>query len=662
MRKLKNQISLIMILLVVLVVFFIAITVGITFVNQTKGQVEELMTSNSTTTILSLNEYIEYLKKDITAISVGGSITDPKLSFRDRQQNIKTIKNNREDISSIYTINSNLISVNDASQEDIGEDYSGEYWAEKPLGLQNGEVYVDFPSYDKWSDNITLTVVYRMKSTEFDGLVCLDIHYDVIYDIVNQNQFGEDGYSMLFTSDGLIIAHPDRQLVLDEVSFDQLSENDNEFEDVVESTLNNTEGLITDVDYEGEEVMFRYQTVDQTGWKLVTVLNMAHYNETLYTEIFYIAVIGIISIIIAVITSIIVSRRIAGPIAVMSERMEKFAEGDLHSPMPDIKSKNEIGILNRSLKHSIESLSGYVDDISFKLESIAKGDISFNINRDYIGDFMPIKKSLNDILNSLNSVLSTIYQAAIEVDSTSRQMASSAQQLSANTVEKAGTTDELDVTFKSITENLKRTAQNTRDALERTSKVQSQIGNSASEMQEMLSSMEEITLTSSEIRKVIKSIDEIAFQTNILSLNAAVEAARAGNQGKGFAVVADEVRELANKSTSSAKESESLIKNSLRAVENGEETARKSWDQIKAAEILVNEVTKLVSDIEDMANKQAENASDVYSSIAQLNGIIQNDSAMSEENAGQSAELSMMASSLQKKLTFFKLRKEKDKN
>ncbi len=655
-KKLKNQLSLIMILLVVLVVLFIGVTIGLTFVSQTKGQVKELMTTNSNTIILSLNEYIDFLKKDITTIAVGGSITTSKLSHEDKQKNIITIKENRDDISSLYTIDSQYIALNDASSEDVGENYSGEYWAEDAMALAPGSIYFDIPSYDEWTDNITMTIMYRLKSDGFDGLVSMDIHYDVINGIVNQDQFGSDGYSMLLADDGLIITHPDEQLVLDKVNMLDKAKGNPQLEKAIKNALDNEEGLVSDVKYDGKDMMFYYQNIKGTDWTLVTVLDNSHYNSILYTEIIYMGIIGLISIIIAIVFALIFSRRIAGPISQMSVRMQQFAKGDLHTPMPEIKSKNEIGVLNNSLRDSIDFLSLYINDISGSLKSITEGDISFDINMEYIGDFGPIKKSLNGILDSMNNVLGTIKQAAKEVDATSEQMAASAQQLSGNTIEKAGTTDQLDVTFKNIKEGLENTAQNTANALERTSKVQSQIAVSADEMQDMLRSMDEISETSSSISNIIKAIDDIAFQTNILSLNAAVEAARAGNHGKGFGVVADEVRELANRSTESARQSDSLIKNSLDAVEKGGKVAQKSWEKIKDAEVLVKEVADLITEIEEMSARQASSASDIYASISQLNGIIQNDSAMSEENAGQSEELSMMATELQRKLSFFTLR------
>lgn len=655
-KKLRNQISLIMIILIIVVVAFIGVAVSFTFINQTKAQINELVSTNGQTSVVSMNEYIKSLEKEISSIAASGSITSSKLTQEDRQKNIKAIFDVREDLSSLYTLDSSYTAVNDAASEDIGENYKEEYWATE--GMNSDGFFIDAPGYDEWTDNITMTVTYRVKKDGFDGIICMDVHYDVIDDMINRDQFGEDGYSMIVAADGRLVAYPDTKAVSEGKNYKDVLEGKDEFKNAIEKSIAGNMGLIKDVDYNGEKQLFYYDTIDSTNWTLVSVLKNSHYNQTLYRELITIIIIGVISIIVAGIVSLILSKRIAGPIGVMSKRMKLFADGDLHTPMPDIKSNNEIGVLYDSLKDSIDSLSSYVSDISGTLGSMADGDINIAVNMEYVGDFAPIKKSLNEILDSLNNVLGVIVRSAKEVDLMSEQMAASAEELSSNTIEKAATTDELDVTFKNIKDSLNATAENTANALERASTVQSQISLSSDEINAMRQSMADISESADSIGNIIKSIDDIAFQTNILSLNAAVEAARAGESGKGFGVVADEVRELANKSAESAKESESLINNSLRAVERGESTAENSWVQINQAQALVEEVANLIKEIQETSAKQALGATDIYQGISQLNGIIQNDSAMSEQNASQSQELSMVASELEHRLSFFTLREE----
>lgn len=329
---------------------------------------------------------------------------------------------------------------------------------------------------------------------------------------------------------------------------------------------------------------------------------------------------------------------------------QTVAEGDTDTS----ETKVAFTQIAQALNLTVESLRGYISEISKILMEIAQGNLVLDITGDYRGDFNDIKTSLNLIINSLNDIIGNFGMAANQVAAGSNQVADSSQMLSQGSAEQASTMQEITASVTQIAAQTRQNAANASQANEfaNGSKEQAITGNQ--QMAELVEAMEAINQASNNIYNIIKVIDGIAFQTNILSLNAAVEAARAGQHGKGFAVVAEEVRNLAGRSADAAKETTELIEGTIKKVEMGFKLANQTANALNQIVDEVTKTTNLVGEIAIASNEQATGIAQINQGISQVAEVTQSITATSEEGAAASEELSSQAMLLKEMVDKFK--------
>lgn len=362
----------------------------------------------------------------------------------------------------------------------------------------------------------------------------------------------------------------------------------------------------------------------------------------------------------AIVLTIGVCRSIIKSITIPLEHLDiaarAMAQGDLHHEI-DFTGTNEFGSLAESMRNTISTLSTYIDNISHILGRLSKKDLTVTSDLEYIGDFIPIKKSLHEIIVSLNMTMHQIGDCTEQVADASGQVSQGAQILSQGSAEQSGAVQELSASIADISKQIRISAKATGKTNELVDHVGSTLQTGNQQMQEMLGAMNEINHASDQIAKIIKTIEDIAFQTNILALNAAVEAARAGEAGKGFAVVADEVRSLASKSGDAAKSTTGLIQNSLLAVENGSRIADNTAETLASVVTGAQEISTMIAEIAVAADKESNSLDQVTNSIQMISQIVQQNSATAEESAAASEEMSNQAQMLYSQMSEFRLRK-----
>ena len=349
-------------------------------------------------------------------------------------------------------------------------------------------------------------------------------------------------------------------------------------------------------------------------------------------------------------------KAIMKPIKKISHELNNFSEGILSEEF-DVKiNDSEIGKLAGSLNTAKWYLKKMVDELTYLLTQMSYGNISFNINYEYKGEFIPIKEAFEQILVNINNSMSRIQKSGTMLYDASEQVSSGSQALAQGTSEQEASIRELSDYVRDISGRVNQNAENAKNVSDISDTATTDLKQGNAEMQKMLAAMKIIEEKSAEIEKIINTIDNIAFQTNILALNAAVEAARAGEAGKGFAVVADEVRNLASKSAEAAQTTSELISSTIEAVSNGTAIADSTAQTIESVMERFSNANSLINEISEVSAEQASMVDQVLSSVGQISAVVQNNAATAEESASASALTAAQAKEMQTLVKQFHLR------
>ncbi|WP_082054017.1 methyl-accepting chemotaxis protein [Methyloterricola oryzae] len=295
--------------------------------------------------------------------------------------------------------------------------------------------------------------------------------------------------------------------------------------------------------------------------------------------------------------------------------------------------------LSQGLNQFLQTVGDSMNDIQRVLDSLAKGDLTVAMEKNYQGTFGKIKEDFECTVTRLTEIISQIKNATDTLNTASKEIALGNMDLSQRTEKQALTLQTTASTMEELSSTLKQNADNAKQANEMAISASEVASKGGTVVQQVVGTMHDINNSSRKIVDIIGVIDSIAFQTNILALNAAVEAARAGEQGRGFAVVASEVRNLAQRSASAAKEIKGLIHSSVEDVEKGAllvEEAGKTMQQVVTS---VNQVTELISEIAAASAEQSVGVEQVNQAIGQIDEVTQQNSALVEQSAAASATM-----------------------
>lgn len=654
-RSIKTRIIFIILTIVIVLSVAIGSISCILNVNASTDVLRQTMMEIAKVAAERVSAELKQYTNIVESLGMDKTLSSPTISFKEKQDILN------QAMEEYGLLEAALLDQNGKNAE--GTDFSGQEYFRCAM---EGGVYVSDPQIVDGTPIVVISAPLwqaGMKGRYVIGAVTVTPNPDFIDSIIREIQVGKNGGAYMLDHSGTILSDRDRSRV-GTVNMQQEAKTDpsKKVQAEMESHMTAGEtGIGTLVSYWGAVQLVAYTPVpDTNGWSIGIYATRKDFLGSALKSIWFTVALVLIFVALSVITAIRFAGSIANPIKLCAARLEALAAGDLDSPAPEIKNRDELGILAGSTSRIVSGLSDIIQDQSHVLGQMAQGDFTVRPEHDYKGNFAPLRESILAILASMNDTISQIRDASARVATGSGQMSSGAQALSDGAVRQASAVEELCATVSEISSNIHDSDVHAQEANAQMAEVSGHVCEGNGEMRRMVEAMEKINASAGKIGAIIKTIEEISMQTNLLALNAAVEAARAGGEaGKGFAVVAGEVRRLAGKSAEAAKETTELIEETVRAVVSGTEIADKTAAAMENAAQVTGRTVESIRSIAEASRAQAISLEQVSQGIGQISSVVQTNSGTAQESASASQDLAGQAELLRELVERFHLEDER---
>ncbi|MCQ4726103.1 methyl-accepting chemotaxis protein [Anaerotignum faecicola] len=484
------------------------------------------------------------------------------------------------------------------------------------------------PHYE--NEVLQLCIGSPMKENgEIVGYIVGSYKYDLLNDIISLLILGDTGSACILNEDGKIIADQNLQNIVNEISIYDLYTTD-ENAAVIKKALAFETGSSL-MASNNRNYYIGYAPVPGTNWALLV---NAPQNEFMEPVLFSIAVSVILAIILLIIAAAIiipVSGKISSSISAATKRLQGLAEGNLTEEVVLSNSNDEAGLLTNALSKTIKSLNHYIQNIESCLGALSSGDYTIEIPDSFYGDFTSIKHALENITVSLNKTMTQVNISSIEVSKNSKEVSGYAKRLYDGSENQAVLLEQLQESMEYITSTIEQNKENALQIVHCSQNASEKTSLGDGYMQSMLNTMNDIHSGMQEISKISKLIEDISSQTSILSLNASVEAARAGQAGKGFAVVASEIGRLAKQTSNALKQTSEIIEKSSTTIQKGLDTAGHTAKAFHAIQNVTSEYEEISLKLTNIVENQINAITNVNEQLNSLRNIADENRSLAEE-------------------------------
>lgn len=531
-----------------------------------------------------------------------------------------------------------------------GTDFSDRDYVKKAL---KGESNISELTLSRYTNTYGFSISAPIVNgkNKITGVVYFRMDMSYIQKLLDSFQVVDGSYAYIVDENGMVIAHPDKEVI----NAVNLKEQKNGL-DVIAKKLEEKAAGSDDYEYNNVSLECGYSPIINTnGWSLVIATSteaiMGEAVDVSNTIMMIAGIACIIGLIIVALFANYVSR----PIIHIKDGLVKIAEGDFSVSIPKVERKDEIGILQNATASLIETLAQIIGQTNQVLESMAAYDLTERNIADYPGTFNTLSSSVNRIKAIFHQLIVRVQYSVVNVDSGAQQLTMAAEALSQGTLAQANAIQLLSSNLNDILDETNNNFENEEIVNDKLNILEQQIKNSNSQMNVLLEVVQEIENMSADIRKIVATIDSIAFQTNILSLNASVEASRAGDKGRGFAVVAQEIRSLAEKCSDSSKRTEILVNKCLDSISTAKDYADSTMESLAVIVTGSEEIATAFDSIAEATKEQVNKSHQIRKEVDTISDVVNSNTATAEETSASAETLSEQAYDLKKMIQRFRV-------
>ncbi len=546
----------------------------------------------------------------------------------------------------LYDLNGQLVQGIDGAPESMDSGF---------LALLKETDNLTIDSSTAYQGKLGITMGAPVKENGETVLYVMGVYkYDTLNDVISSINLGRSGMAYMVNREGIVTGHPNQSLALNKSSLVQLN---NGNRDAVERVTTGETGA-TEFPIDGEQMLVAFSPIRGTQWSLVIQIPKADYSHFINAAMLVSILTTLAVLVVSILLVLRLARSISHPVKRVTDRMVALSNGDLHTDVLPVNTGDELEVMTQTLDATLESMNRYISDIQQVLTRVAGGDLRTEPQVEYKGDFVLIRGSLHTIIESMNEMLLGFRAAADRLTDMAAQLSGQSAHLHQASLEQNQSTEELVHEVTHVKDRLADVTESSDQTRSQTEEIAQCIQSANRQMAALSSAMDDISANAQQITKIAKDIEDIAFQTNILAVNASVEAAHAGAAGKGFAVVANEVKQLAAKSAEAAKSATDMVSNTKAIIQTGVEMTADTADSLRAIADVSTQISTISDQLAAAVQGQEIALTAMEERIAAISSIADRNLQNAEETEHSSGSLAKEAEALQSRVRKFTLKEK----